>query len=443
MRASIGPKHGGSEGARQSRASPGWTPRGLCASLGGHRRKGRQAAREVVITAANERAYEGIVKRHSNGCGIRRGGACSCRPTWQAWVWSTRDKRKIRRTFPTLAAAKGWRSDALGALRRGTMRAPSPVTVRQAADAWLEGARGGTIRARGGDHYKPSVLRGYAAALEGRVMPEFGSRRLADLARLDLQDFADRLVGDGLDPSSVRNTLMPLRAICRRAISRGELMVNPTTGIELPAVRGRRERFASADEASQLIAAVPKVDRAVWATAFYAGLGRGELLALRWEDVDLANGTLRVERAWDAKEKAYIEPKSAAGKRTVPIAAALRDHLDEHKLASGRSSGLVFGDGSAPLVASSLWRRAHTAWKRQGLEPIGLHEARHSFASLMIAAGVNAKALSTYMGHSSITITLDRYGHLMPGNESEAAALLDAYLARFALAVRDDHSVVA
>jgi integrase len=65
-----------------------------------------------------------------------------------------------------------------------------------------------------------------------------------------------------------------------------------------------------------------------------------------------------------------------------------------------------------------------------GVEPITLHECRHTFASLMIAAGVNAKALSTYMGHSSITITLDRYGHLMPGNEDEAAGLLDVYLAR-------------
>ena len=88
-------------------------------------------------------------------------------------------------------------------------------------------------------------------------------------------------------------------------------------------------------------------------------------------------------------------------------------------------------NGDKPFAASGVWRRARTAWKNDGLEPIGLHEARHSFASLMIAAGVNAKALSTYMGHSSITITLDRYGHLMPGNEGQAAALLDAYLEAF------------
>ena len=73
-------------------------------------------------------------------------------------------------------------------------------------------------------------------------------------------------------------------------------------------------------------------------------------------------------------------------------------------------------------------RRAHEAWRERGLCPIGLHECRHTYASLMIAAGVNAKALSTYMGHSSITVTLDRYGHLMPGNEREAGAMLDAYL---------------
>jgi integrase len=76
--------------------------------------------------------------------------------------------------------------------------------------------------------------------------------------------------------------------------------------------------------------------------------------------------------------------------------------------------------------------RARTRWSKiQGLEPLakfGLHEARHTFASLMIAAGVNAKALCEYMGHSSITVTFDRYGHLMPGSHEEAAALLDAYL---------------
>jgi integrase len=213
--------------------------------------------------------------------------------------------------------------------------------------------------------------------------------------------------------------------------------VNPTTGLELPAVEGRRDRIASPAEATALLAALPERDRALWATAMYAGLRRGELLALRWEDVDLDSGVIHVERSWDAKE-GIIAPKSRAARRTVPIAAVLRDRLVEHKLRSGRRVGLAFGTSfTQPFTPSNVRKRSNTTWQRAGLEPIGLHECRHTFASLMIAAGVNAKALSSYMGHSSVTITLDRYGHLMPGNESEAAARLDAYLSQAVTAAGD------
>jgi integrase len=112
--------------------------------------------------------------------------------------------------------------------------------------------------------------------------------------------------------------------------------------------------------------------------------------------------------------------------------AALRDVLDEHLLATGRSgTDLVFGLSAAePFYPSTVRARAIDAWDAAGLDTITLHEGRHTFASLMIAAGVNAKALSTYMGHSTIAVTFDLYGHLMPGNEEEAAGQLDAYLAR-------------
>jgi integrase len=93
----------------------------------------------------------------------------------------------------------------------------------------------------------------------------------------------------------------------------------------------------------------------------------------------------------------------------------------------------VFGTGSAPFRPDVIRHRANASWRAKGLRAITLHECRHTFVSLMIAAGVNAKALSTYLGHGNIGITLDRYGHLMPGNESEAAGLLDAFLERSAV----------
>ena len=315
------------------------------------------------------------------------------------------------------------------ALRRGTMSAGSTGTLREAAAKWLEGVKSGAIRNRSGHAYKPSAIRGYEAVLITRVLPALGGLRFSEIRRVDLQDFAERLCADGLDPSTVRNTLMPLRAIFRRSVARGEVAANPTSGLELPAVEGTRDRIASPGEAAELLPALPERDRALWATAMYAGLRRGELLALRWEDVDLATGVIHVERSWDVKEGA-VDPKSRAGRRTVPIPAVLRDYLVEHKLRSGRHVGLVFGTSYAqPFTPSNVRKRANAAWTQAGLGPIGLHECRHTFASLMIAAGVNAKSLSAYMGHSSVTITLDRYGHLMPGNESEAAQRLDAYLA--------------
>jgi integrase len=261
-----------------------------------------------------------------------------------------------------------------------------------------------------------------------RILGDYGAVKLSEIRRVDLQDLADRWLADGLDPSTIRNSLMPLRAVFRRAVSRGELAVNPTSGLELPAVRGKRDRIASPAEATKLLATLPESERALWATALYAGLRRGELMALRWDDIDLAAGVIRVERAWDARE-GVIEPKSHAGKRTVPIPRVLREYLAAAKLRSEWSEGFAFGrSATRPFDPVAVGVRAGAAWKK--LAPLTMHQARHTFASLMIAAGVNAKALSTFMGHASITITLDRYGHLFPGSEDEAAALLDTYLDR-------------
>ena len=153
-----------------------------------------------------------------------------------------------------------WRADALSALSWGGLRTPKPTTIREAWETWHEGAKAGTIRNRSGDEYKPGALRSYERAMRLRVLPELGATRLADIRRADLQEFVDGLLAEGLNPSTIQVTLLPLRAIFRRALSRGELAVNACDGLAMPAVRGRRERFASPQEAADLIAAVPAED---------------------------------------------------------------------------------------------------------------------------------------------------------------------------------------
>jgi integrase len=386
-----------------------------------------------VSGPATKPRHVGIVVKHRAGCASERGEPCKCRRVYQAAVWSARDAKRIRKHFDSLSEARSWRADSYSKLRRREMRAPSAMTFGEAAALWLAGARAGAVRTRSGDAYKPSTIRSYKLALrggemgEGGLMREFGSTRLSALTLEDVQAFADRLLAGGAQPSTIRNRVMPLRVICRWR--RAEVAVNPTAGLSLPAVRLTRNRIASPEEAELLLAALPARDRPLWATAMYAGLRRGELMGLRWRDVDLAGGVIEVRRAWDPKEHLMVDPKSAAGSRRVPIATVLRGFLAPLSLAAPADvDGLVFGTAGRPFSASPVYERALRAWRNAELDAICLHDCRHTFASLMIAAGVNAKALSTFMGHANISITLDRYGHLMPGAEAEAAALLDTYL---------------
>jgi integrase len=176
-------------------------------------------------------------------------------------------------------------------------------------------------------------------------------------------------------------------------------------------------------------------------------LRRGELRALRWKDVDFEAGVIHVCRSWDADPAiGEIEVKSDAGQRRVPLVGALRKIVVEHKLATGRDgAALVFGrTDELPFIPSTVRNRALAAWKAENerrvkeaedsdsvelLSPLQLHEGRHCAASYLIAAGLNPKQLSIYIGHSDIRTTYNRYGHLMPGDEVQATKQLDAFFA--------------
>ena len=197
-----------------------------------------------------------------------------------------------------------------------------------------------------------------------------------------------------------------------------------------------------------LLAALPHTVRPIYATAFYAGLRRGELRALRWNDVDLAKGVIAVRRSWD-DYTGEITPKSAKGTRTVPLTALLRDHFATLKANSGREGrDFVFGStAERPFQPSHVPREAAKAWEAANREraeqnkpplvPIELHSCRHTFVSLMHDAGLSLERIGDYVGHGSTYMT-DRYRHLLEGHEQEAARMLDEYLAQADTAARID-----
>ena len=116
------------------------------------------------------------------------------------------------------------------------------------------------------------------------------------IQRRDVQDFVDGLRSQGLSPSTITNILDPLRVIFRRAIRRDEVALDPTENLDLPAIRGRRDRIEPPEVAHELLAALPDSEKAFWAVALFCGLRRGELRGLQWTNVDFDNGVIRVER---------------------------------------------------------------------------------------------------------------------------------------------------
>jgi integrase len=402
-------------------------------------------------TKTRRKLPEGVVLRHARSCASRDDGDCSCAPRYQAHAWDPVTRRKVRRTFPTAAAAKSWRASATTAIGRNELRAVRSPTLQVAADELLEGMRSGAIRARGGGNYKPSTIASYDGSLREHVLPRLGRSRLADISRGNLVDLIERMLGDGLGSSTVRNAIIPLHLVFRRAIDRGILTVSPAAKLPLPAPARGRDRIATPAEAEALLGALSKEDRPLWTVALFAGLRSGEIQGLAWSAVDLGEGVIRVERAWDPKAKEFVAPKSRTSRRSVPILAEVRQALLEHRLRSGRRAGLVFGaDGEQPFSHSAALARAYGAWKKADLPPlacdfdaheregrevpafgsIGLHEARHFYCSTLLAAGVPPANVSRYAGHHSVAFTLSRYVHARADQAVDDATIVSAYLAK-------------
>jgi integrase len=375
----------------------------------------------------------GIETRHQTSCAKRRrqSARCTCKPAYRGIVFDKRSGKRHRSPWGSKSEAVSYRAQALRELsQNGSLatKAPTGPTVAEAAAEFLRGAQSGAVRDKKGQRYKSATLRGYERGLR-RVTAALGERPLAELSHRDVQAFVDGLVSEGCASSTVRNVLDPLRSVYRRAVKRGTVAVNPTTDLDVPHDRGEEMRVVGRAEATELLAALPEPERAFWGTALYTGLRSGELRALRWHDVDLDARVIRVRRSWD-DNGTEVEPKTQGSRRTVPIVPRLAKLLDAHRELVPRSDGgLVFGRSEAqPFERSTIRRRALAAWKAAKLEPLTVHGCRHTAASFLIASGLNAKAVSSILGHASISITFDRYGHLFRGSEDEAGRLLDRYI---------------
>ncbi len=215
------------------------------------------------------------------------------------------------------------------------------------------------MRNRSGDPFKPSTLRGYEEALKLRVLPALGARKLRDITRGELQRFVKTLDGS---PQTKRNTLMPLRAIYADALAHDEAAANPTGGLRLPASNGKREvRVETPADAQKLIERAPAHDRALWATALYAGLRLGELRALRpgcgagrkFQTVERARRTMPARRP---EPRSILTRARGIGPSSAPESCRASPRREERSRAHASSSSSRPPVQARPKVAQAFAR---------------------------------------------------------------------------------------
>jgi len=235
--------------------------------------------------------------------------------------------------------------------------------------------------------------------------------------------------------ATARKALIALRQLYREAISARRIPFDPTEKVELPVEHAEQQRFLTVAEVSTLADAIEPRFRAPVFLAAYVGLRYGELAGLRRKRIDLLRGRVEVAEAMiDVHGSAisYGPPKSERSLRTVPLPRRVVQELEHHlaEYVAPDADSLVFtGPKGAPIRRTGfrrLWWAPAT--RAAGLEGLKVHELRHTFVALSVAAGCDARKVSIWAGHSTVAFTLDRYGGLYRDDEAADMSRLDALL---------------
>jgi integrase len=312
----------------------------------------------------------------------------------------------------------------------GTYRDLTPITFKAYADKWLAGLAG----------VKPSTARDYRSMLEHALVPAFGSCSLGTLTVDDVNGFLAKRAGI-LKPRTLTKYLTLLHKLFEDAVEAGHLTVNrlhKSRALRRPkALRPEDEgevEILDATEVNQLLDKVEGQYVTLYVTLVLTGMRLGEALGLQWGDIDWSARQIRIRRT--LYKGTYYLPKSRKSRRAIDVGdqvlGALRGvERERYGEAGAPAEASVFVTPSgAPINPDNLRHRVWLpALQAAKLRHVTMHSLRHSFASLLILQGENPKYISEQMGHASINITMDRYGHLFPSTKRQAPARLEAQLA--------------
>lgn len=319
----------------------------------------------------------------------------------------------------TYAEARAKKIEIEKELADGTYRSIRKTTFEEFARSWLDEHTKLCVRASTFDRYQTIVNK--------HLLPTFGQHKLTDIAPAKVQKFVADLSKAGLSPGTVRLILTILKAIFDHAIKLSYLKVNPAASIKAPRLAYKERVFLTPAELKKLIETAGEY-KALILFAAMTGARRGEILGLKWGDIDFEKKVVFIRRSVSGNQ--LSEPKSKSSVRMIAIDDRLADALLAHKIKAPASErDLVFcrQDGSIinpTHLSGKIWKRILKEAKID--KPATFHSLRHSFTSLLANQGENPRVVQELLGHSDIKITLGIYTHLFDETHAEATGKVSA-----------------
>ena len=291
---------------------------------------------------------------------------------------------------------------------------------------------------------RPSTFKTSQGFLKNHIKPQIGSIPLADLTSLNLQQFYKKLLAEGrverieaqkqpkgLSAKTVRNIHQIISSALKLAIEQRLIARNPADGCALPKAERKEMQTLPIEQPTSFLREAK--DSGVFALYYIdltTGLRRGELLGLKWSDIDLEKGDLRVQRQIGRIDGKIIEMplKTKNAYRTLPLSADAISVLKMQKCKVGNSEWVFPSPTGGPMSPDSVLHMLHRVLKRAGLPKVRFHDLRHTFATMALQNGVDVKTVSSMLGHYSAGFTLDTYAHVTTDAQLKAAQAMGSIL---------------
>jgi integrase len=306
---------------------------------------------------------------------------------------------------------------------------PCKLTVADYLTRWLEN----TAREKVG----PTTFPRYKQVIENQISPYIGGLSLAKLNALDVEDFYAEMARKGVPPASRRQAALVLTNALRHAVRMRLIPSSPAAEVTKPKLADREMRVLTTNEVKVFLTGAKRSRHyALFALAVATGMRRGELLALRWPDVDFDTGTVTVRRTLAMVGEQFLvkEPKTKASRRTITVPLFALDALHEHckkMVARGFADKAMFCNCRGGFIRGyNLLRNSfQPILARVGLPKLRFHDLRHTHATALLSAGHPIKAVSQRLGHSDVGITLRVYAHVLPTDDAKLAGALQSMYA--------------